>query len=133
MERYPVPKILRELSRPFAESGHTLYLVGGAVRDFLLEKANDDFDFTTDARPEEVIALFPGKTIPTGIKHGTVTVRFRGQSYEITTFRTEGDYSDGRHPDSVQFVRNLESDLERRDFTLSGQSALQKRDSRKMR
>jgi len=119
MERYPVPRILRELSGPFVENGHSLYLVGGAVRDFLLGKENDDFDFTTDARPEEVIALFPGRTIPTGIKHGTVTVRFRGQSYEITTFRTEGDYSDGRHPDSVSFVRSLESDLERRDFTIN--------------
>ncbi len=119
MERYPVAQNLKALSDRFSSSGHSLYLVGGAVRDFLLGKANDDFDFTTDATPEEVVALFPGKTIPTGIKHGTVTVRFRGQSYEITTFRTDGDYSDGRHPDSVQFVRSLESDLERRDFTIN--------------
>ncbi|MCR5731937.1 MAG: HD domain-containing protein [Sphaerochaetaceae bacterium] len=119
MTKYPLPDKIKALSEPFTKKGFSLYLVGGAVRDYLLGKENDDYDFTTDAKPEEVISLFPGHTIPTGIKHGTVTVRFKGESYEITTFRADGEYSDGRHPDCVKFVRNIESDLERRDFTIN--------------
>lgn len=114
---------VRALGEIFRQAGHELYLVGGAVRDWLLGLENDDWDFTTDALPEEVMALFPRRCIPTGIEHGTVTVRFRGRSYEVTTFRSEGSYSDGRHPDSVTFVRSLESDLERRDFTINAFAA----------
>ncbi len=123
MRKYPFNQKIKELSERFENAGYTLYLVGGAVRDFLLGERNDDYDFTTDARPEEVMALFKGHTIPTGIKHGTVTVRFKGESFEITTFRTEGDYTDSRHPDSVVFVRSIQSDLERRDFTINAFAA----------
>ena len=111
------------LGKIFSSHGWQLYLVGGAVRDYILGIPNDDYDYATDASPEEVMAMFPHHCIPTGLQHGTVTVRFRKQSYEVTTFRSEGDYSDGRHPDSVEFVRSLESDLERRDFTINAFAA----------
>ena len=99
-----ISETLKTLSSIFKSHGYSLYLVGGAVRDYLLSKPSHDFDFTTDARPEEIKSMFR-HTIDTGIKHGTVTVLFKGGSYEITTFRTEGDYSDSRHPDSVTLVR----------------------------
>ncbi|WP_041395475.1 CCA tRNA nucleotidyltransferase [Parasphaerochaeta coccoides] len=118
MKNYPVPAHIQEFSSFFARKGLSLYIVGGAVRDWLLGIRNEDFDFATDAMPEEVMDTFH-KVIPTGIKHGTVTVLFRKQQYEVTTFRVDGDYSDGRHPDSVAFVRNLEQDLARRDFTIN--------------
>ena len=113
-----ISETLKTLSSIFKSHGYSLYLVGGAVRDYLLSKPSHDFDFTTDARPEEIKSMFR-HTIDTGIKHGTVTVLFKGGSYEITTFRTEGDYSDSRHPDSVTFVRSLSEDLKRRDFTIN--------------
>ncbi|MGN1164143.1 MAG: CCA tRNA nucleotidyltransferase [Candidatus Ornithospirochaeta sp.] len=113
-----VPETLKELASVFAQNGFSLYLVGGAVRDYLMGQDGHDYDFTTDATPEEVKKMFR-RTIDTGIKHGTVTVLHKGGSYEITTFRTEGDYSDSRHPDSVTFVRSLEEDLKRRDFTIN--------------
>ena len=113
-----VPEKLKELALVFEENGFSLYLVGGAVRDYLMGRESHDYDFTTDATPEEVKKMFR-RTIDTGIKHGTVTVLYKGGSYEITTFRTEGDYSDSRHPDSVTFVRSLEEDLKRRDFTIN--------------
>ena len=113
-----VSESLKALSSIFIDHGFSLYLVGGAVRDYLLSKPSHDYDFTTDARPEEIKSMFR-HTIDTGIKHGTVTVLFKGESYEITTFRTESDYSDSRHPDSVTFVRSLSEDLKRRDFTIN--------------
>ena len=113
-----ISETLKTLSSIFKSHGYSLYLVGGAVRDYLLSKPSHDFDFTTDARPEEIKDMFR-HTIDTGIKHGTVTVLFKGESFEITTFRTEGDYSDSRHPDSVTFVRSLSEDLKRRDFTIN--------------
>lgn len=116
--RYEVPEKLKELSTIFNENGYSLYLVGGAVRDYILGNQNHDYDFTTDAMPLEIKKLFR-KTIDTGIKHGTVTVLFKGESYEITTFRADGEYHDGRHPDSVRFIRNIEEDLKRRDFTIN--------------
>ena len=106
------------MARIFNKNSQSLYLVGGAVRDYLLKRENSDYDLTTSATPEEVKAMFR-RTIDTGIKHGTVTVIYKGEHYEITTFRTEGDYSDSRHPDSVTFVRSLEEDLKRRDFTIN--------------
>ncbi|MGN0907188.1 MAG: CCA tRNA nucleotidyltransferase [Bullifex sp.] len=123
MKRYVFTKDIISLGKRFSEAGHKLYIVGGAVRDYLLGRENHDYDFTTDATPEEVMAMFPSSTIPTGIKHGTVTVLYRKEAYEITTFRTEGSYSDGRHPDSVSFVRDLEEDLSRRDFTVNAFAA----------
>lgn len=119
---YDIPGKLAELAHIFKKNGYSLYLVGGAVRDYVLGNKNHDYDFTTDAEPLEVKAMFK-RTIDTGIKHGTVTVLYKGESYEITTFRTEGDYTDNRHPDSVKFVKNLEEDLKRRDFTINALAA----------
>ena len=116
--KYDAPDKLREIAGIFSSHSYSLYLVGGAVRDFLLGRKNDDYDLTTSATPDEVKSMFR-RTIDTGIKHGTVTVIYKGEHYEITTFRTEGDYTDSRHPDSVTFVRSLEEDLKRRDFTIN--------------
>lgn len=115
---YSVPQELKEISEIFHKNNFSLYLVGGAVRDFVMNKANHDYDLATDARPEEVKSIFK-KTIDTGIKHGTVTILYKKNSYEVTTFRTESDYTDSRHPDSVSFVRSLDEDLKRRDFTIN--------------
>ena len=120
--KYPVPEIIRQFASIFRENGHRLYIVGGAVRDHLLGRKNSDYDFCTDAKPEEVIPMFR-RVIPTGIKHGTVTVLFKRESFEVTTFRTEGAYSDQRHPDSVTFVTDLSEDLSRRDFTVNAFAA----------
>lgn len=116
--KYIAQENLVALARIFNKHSYSLYLVGGAVRDYILKKENSDYDLTTSATPDEVKVMFK-RTIDTGIKHGTVTVIFSGEHYEITTFRTEGDYSDSRHPDSVTFVRSLEEDLKRRDFTIN--------------
>ena len=120
--KYPIPENIRQFASIFRENGHRLYIVGGAVRDHLLGRKNSDYDFCTDAKPEEVIPMFR-RVIPTGIKHGTVTVLFKGDSFEVTTFRTEGAYSDQRHPDSVTFVTDLSEDLSRRDFTVNAFAA----------
>ena len=122
MKTYPVPEIIRQFASIFHDNGHLLYIVGGAVRDHLLGKPNSDYDFCTDATPDQVISMFR-KVIPTGIKHGTVTVLFKGDSFEVTTFRTESAYSDQRHPDSVTFVTDLAEDLSRRDFTVNAFAA----------
>ena len=101
-------------------AGYRAYAVGGCVRDSLLGLAPHDWDLCTSARPEQVIALFgESRCIPTGLQHGTVTVKWGGALYETTTFRTEGTYSDGRHPDTVAFVPEVEADLARRDFTIN--------------
>ena len=101
-------------------AGHAAYEVGGCVRDSLLGQSPHDWDLCTSATPEQVLELF-GKAhcIPTGLQHGTVTVKHGGELYEITTFRTEGAYSDGRHPDHVAFVPDVKEDLARRDFTIN--------------
>ena len=101
-------------------AGHAAYAVGGCVRDSLLGQTPHDWDLCTSATPEQVLELF-GKAhcIPTGLQHGTVTVKHGGELYEITTFRTEGAYSDGRHPDHVAFVPDVKEDLARRDFTIN--------------
>ena len=99
-------------------AGFVACFVGGCVRDTLLGRPVHDWDITTSALPEEIMALFP-RCIPTGIKHGTVTVLLRGESFEVTTFRRDGAYHDGRHPDGVVFVPNLTEDLARRDFTIN--------------
>lgn len=110
-----VDKVLQRLE----ESDYEAYAVGGCVRDMLRGKTPDDWDMTTSARPEEVMALFQGHAIPTGLQHGTVTVREDGQSFEITTFRADGTYTDSRHPDAVRFSTDLREDLCRRDFTVN--------------
>ena len=100
------------------EAGFESYFVGGCVRDYILNKNFSDIDITTNALPEEIKEIF-SKTIDTGIQHGTVTVLYKNNSYEITTFRTEDDYSNHRAPDKVEFVNNLKDDLDRRDFTIN--------------
>ena len=102
------------------QAGYAAYVVGGCVRDSLLGQQVHDWDLCTSARPEQVMALFgEQQCIPTGLQHGTVTIKYGGQLYETTTFRTEGAYSDGRHPDQVQFVPQVQADLARRDFTIN--------------
>ena len=99
---------------------HAAYAVGGCVRDSLLGQTPHDWDLCTSATPEQVLELFgEAHCIPTGLQHGTVTVKHGGELYEITTFRTEGTYSDGRHPDHVAFVPDVKEDLARRDFTIN--------------
>ena len=100
--------------------GHEAYVVGGAVRDAMLGRALHDYDITTSASPEEIKAVFADfHTILTGEKHGTVTVVIEGMPLEITTYRVDGDYTDGRRPDSVEFTKNINEDLARRDFTVN--------------
>lgn len=98
--------------------GHEAYFVGGAVRDYLLQRPIGDIDIATSAHPQEVMSIFP-KTVPVGIAHGTVIVIERGVSYEVTTFRKEGRYEDYRRPKDVTFVSSLYEDLQRRDFTMN--------------
>ena len=101
-------------------AGFEAYLVGGCVRDTIMKRSFHDTDITTNARPEQIMEVFRNyKTIPTGIKHGTVTVISEGIPYEITTYRIDGTYSDSRRPDSVEFTSNLREDLARRDFTIN--------------
>ena len=116
--RFRIPKKVDQFGRVFEEAGHSCYLVGGAVRNMVLRRTPTDFDFATDADPKKVMRLFR-KVIPTGIKHGTVTVLFKGERYEVTTFRVEGAYSDSRHPDEITFTPSIEEDLARRDFTIN--------------
>ncbi len=107
-----------ELAGTLKRAGRQCWLVGGCVRDLLLRRTVLDLDFTTDARPEEVRRLFRS-TVPTGIRHGTITVLLEGEAFEVTTFRGEGAYSDGRRPDEVRFADTLSEDLQRRDFTVN--------------
>ena len=101
-------------------AGYAAYAVGGCVRDSLLGRTAHDWDLCTSALPQQVMELFgTEQCIPTGLQHGTVTIKYGGQLYEITTFRTEGSYTDGRHPDEVQFVPDVREDLARRDFTIN--------------
>ncbi len=127
--RLALPKAARALCVRLSEAGYRAWLVGGGVRDALLRDlfadavshehpSPGDWDIATDARPERVQELF-SRVIPTGIKHGTVTVLVDGESYEVTTLRGETSYSDGRRPDSVHFVDDIVADLARRDFTIN--------------
>ena len=101
-------------------AGYAAYAVGGCVRDSLLGRTAHDWDLCTSALPQQVMELFGAEhCIPTGLQHGTVTIKYGGQLYETTTFRTEGSYTDGRHPDAVQFVPDVREDLARRDFTIN--------------
>ena len=114
----PLFKQALPILKQIESHGYEAYFVGGSVRDYLLELEIHDIDIATSATPEEVKEIFP-VTIDVGIEHGTVIVRYKGESYEITTFRVEGKYSDFRRPDTVDFVRNLEEDTLRRDFTIN--------------
>ena len=106
--------ILQTLER----AGFEARYVGGCVRDTLLGRPVHDWDIASQALPEDVLRLFP-RCVPTGLQHGTVTIKYGGQLYETTTFRTEGAYTDGRHPDEVHFVPDVRQDLARRDFTIN--------------
>ncbi|SEA84879.1 tRNA nucleotidyltransferase (CCA-adding enzyme) [Paenibacillus sp. ov031] len=107
-----------QVLRTLNETGYEAYWVGGCVRDELLERSVDDMDITTSASPEQVMELF-ADCIPTGLQHGTVTVRSGGFYFEVTTFRTESEYKDNRRPTAVQFVQDVKEDLQRRDFTMN--------------
>lgn len=107
--------------------GHRADVVGGCVRDHLLGKAPYDYDITTDATPDEMLDIFRDfRTIPTGIKHGTLTVMADGEPHEVTTYRRDGDYCDHRHPDTVTFTEKIADDLSRRDFTVNAMAYNQK-------
>lgn len=114
-----IPNAAQKVIAYLEAAGFQAYIVGGCVRDSLMGKVPHDWDICTNALPDDVIRIFgANNTIPTGLKHGTVTVNDGGQ-YEVTTFRIDGKYLDGRHPDSVRFVRSLAEDLARRDFTIN--------------
>jgi tRNA nucleotidyltransferase (CCA-adding enzyme) len=113
-----VPPDVVGLCERLRSRGKRAWIVGGCVRDMLLGRAANDWDVATDARPEELLGIFP-RAIPTGIEHGTVTVVKEGHHYEVTTLRGEGTYSDGRRPDWVEFVDDITADLARRDFTVN--------------
>lgn len=112
------PKYVRQILVTLQARGYPAYLVGGCVRDMLLGVRPQDWDICTGALPEQVMEIFPG-SLPIGIKHGTVTVKLNSHLVEVTTFRTEGEYTDHRHPDMVSFVGDLTADLARRDFTVN--------------
>jgi tRNA nucleotidyltransferase (CCA-adding enzyme) len=113
-----VPRHVRAVLERLWRAGHQAYPVGGCVRDVLLGRKVGDWDVTTSARPERVLELFP-RVVPTGLQHGTLTVICPPGQVEVTTFRGEEGYSDGRHPDRVVFLDSLEEDLKRRDFTIN--------------
>lgn len=122
MERFnievptPVNYIIQELEK----CGYEAYMVGGAVRDSILGRPIHDYDICTSAMPGEILEAFPNEeVIPTGLKHGTVTILINKEPYEVTTYRIDGDYSDNRRPDNVTFTKNLVEDLQRRDFTIN--------------
>ena len=115
-----IPKDVEYIINELDKNNYKAYIVGGAVRDSILGRNPKDWDITTNAKPEEVIEIFENcNVIPTGIQHGTVTIMINDVGYEVTTYRTEGEYSDGRHPDKVEFVSSLKEDLSRRDFTIN--------------
>ena len=124
MFNYPEKVIkIAEIMRKY---GYKAYAVGGCVRDSVMSRCPSDWDMTCDASPERMMEIFGRegiRTIPTGLKHGTVTVLIDGEAFEITTFRIDGGYTDSRHPDAVTFTRNLSDDLCRRDFTVNAMAA----------
>lgn len=116
--RIDLPEKVRHILSVIQTAGFEAYVVGGCVRDSILGKEADDWDITTSAKPEQVKTLFP-RTVDTGLQHGTVTVMQGGEGFEITTYRIDGEYEDGRHPKQVAFTPNLLEDLRRRDFTVN--------------
>ena len=118
MSNFKVPDSVLIILKQLETAGFQAYLVGGCVRDMIMGRSIHDWDITTDASSDEIMTVFRS-TIPTGIKYGTVTVMSRSTKAEVTTFRTDGTYGDMRHPENVRFVKNLEEDLARRDFTMN--------------
>lgn len=115
-----IPEYALAVMRPLWDAGEEVYIVGGCVRDALLGKEPHDYDMAVSCQPEDTLRILSGfRTIPTGLKHGTVTAISEGQPIELTTFRVDGSYTDSRRPDSVSFTRSVEDDLSRRDFTVN--------------
>ena len=121
-----IPEEAEKIISELEAAGFRAFVVGGCVRDSLMGREPDDWDICTDASPAEMLEVFEGRrVIETGLKHGTLTVlgsrndNGAWESYEVTTFRIDGDYSDNRHPDSVSFTKEIEEDLSRRDFTVN--------------
>lgn len=116
--RITVPEKAQYIIDTITNAGFEAYVVGGCVRDSILGRKPEDWDITTSAKPEQVKALFP-RTVDTGLQHGTVTVMAGREGFEVTTYRVDGEYEDGRHPKKVTFTPNLEEDLKRRDLTMN--------------
>ena len=115
-----LPSTIEYVLSALENNGYECFIVGGCVRDFLMGKMPHDYDVTTSATPEQIKECFKcHKVIETGIKHGTITVVINGENIEITTYRIDGDYKDNRHPEQVEFSKNIEDDVKRRDFTIN--------------
>jgi poly(A) polymerase/tRNA nucleotidyltransferase (CCA-adding enzyme) len=114
-----IPSHVLKIAQELHEKGFQAWVVGGSIRDILIGKPAYDHDIATNATPDHVMGIFP-RTVPTGVKHGTVTVLSGGESVEITTFRSDGTYSDARHPERVSYAKTIGEDLSRRDFTMNG-------------
>ena len=121
-----LPTKVKQIISRLEKADFEAYAVGGCVRDSILGRSPEDWDITTSAKPEEVKRLF-STTIDTGLQHGTVTVVIEKEGFEVTTFRLDGDYTDGRHPDRVAFTSSLTEDLRRRDFTINAMAYSEKR------
>lgn len=121
-----IPEKAEIILHTLEKAGYEAYVVGGCVRDSILGRSPDDWDITTSAKPEEVKALFR-RTVDTGLIHGTVTVMLDKEGFEVTTYRVDGEYEDGRHPKEVSFTASLEEDLKRRDFTMNAMAYNPKR------
>ena len=113
-----IPRNAEKILKMLGAAGYEAYVVGGCVRDAILGRVPGDWDITTSAKPEEIKRVFRA-TVDTGIQHGTVTVLMEGEPFEVTTYRIDGEYEDGRHPKEVAFTASLEEDLRRRDFTIN--------------
>ena len=118
MHSFKLPENVNYIIHTLTEHGFEGYAVGGCVRDMLIGRIPQDWDITTSAKPEQVKELFH-RTVDTGLQHGTVTVLMEKEGYEVTTYRVDGEYEDGRHPKEVTFTASLEEDLKRRDFTIN--------------
>ena len=118
MIQIQIPEKAKYIIETIQNAGFEAYVVGGCVRDSILGRSPDDWDITTSAKPEQVKALFH-RTVDTGLQHGTVTVLMEKEGYEVTTYRVDGEYEDGRHPKEVTFTASLEEDLKRLDFTIN--------------
>ena len=124
-KKIEIPSGAAHILRVLESRGYEAYVVGGCVRDSLLGRTPNDWDITTSALPQQVKALFP-RTVDTGLKHGTVTILCGRDAYEVTTYRVDGEYLDGRHPKDVTFTASLREDLQRRDFTINAMAYSEK-------
>lgn len=115
----PYLSVCRYIEDTLAKHGYEAWLVGGSVRDLLIQGKLSDLDYTTNALPEKVQKIFP-RTVPVGIKFGTILVLYKGQKVEVTTYRADADYEDGRRPNKVEYAKDLATDIKRRDFTVNG-------------